>query len=306
MSVLKNGFLATLFVALTLFPSPSAHGAATNVVKMIQTGTKFLFSPTNITINSGDTIKWTNTVANQHDTTHNPPSGAVLWQSGELSSTAASNSFSFKFINPGFYPYYCLRHVVLLGTNPEQTGTVSVVSANLAPSVSLTNPANGSQFFSPASFILKATASDSDGAVAQVEFFRGATSLGVSAVSPYSNNVNALPIGSYAFTAVATDNQGAKATSSVVNVTVVQDNQAPVLAPLADWAVGPEVGIIFTNSATDPDIPTNRLTFSLDPGAPAGAKVNPTNGVFRWRAKRSQAPSTNVVVVRVTDDGVPP
>ena len=39
--------------------------------------------------------------------------------------------------------------------------------------------------------------------------------------SPYSNFVSALAAGTYALTAVATDNLGAKATSSVVTVNVV-------------------------------------------------------------------------------------
>jgi hypothetical protein len=42
----------------------------------------------------------------------------------------------------------------------------------------------------------------------------------VSTTSPYSNNVTGLANGSYGFTAVATDNQGTKGTSGVVNVTV--------------------------------------------------------------------------------------
>jgi hypothetical protein len=40
--------------------------------------------------------------------------------------------------------------------------------------------------------------------------------------------------------------------------------------------------------------------------APAGANVNPTNGLFSWRPAIAQAPSTNPVVLTVTDSGVPP
>jgi plastocyanin len=218
MKLLPRAACWSLFL-LTIFGSfAGSQAATTNVVKIIELGTKFLFSPTNITINTGDTIKWTNSVSiRTHDSTHNPTTGPVLWQSPFLSTTPPTNTFTFTFNNAGSYPYFCREHFL---THSEQTGTVSVVTPiNLPPSANLFEPANGASFFAPASFTLKANASDPDGSVTQVEFFSGNTSLGISAF-PYSNNVVGLPAGSYAFTAVATDNQGAKGTSSVVNVTV--------------------------------------------------------------------------------------
>jgi plastocyanin len=128
-------FVTIIFAVLASTPLQ----AATNVVRIREIGAKFVFDPTNLTINPGDSIKWTNTVVNQHDSTHRPPAGPLLWGSPSLSSTSAvNNSFSFTFTNTGFYPYYCFRHVVALATNPEQTGTVTVVSisltaANLSP-----------------------------------------------------------------------------------------------------------------------------------------------------------------------------
>src|SRR6185369_4853087 len=64
--------------------------------------------------------------------------------------------------------------------------------------------------------------------------------------------------------------------------------------------------LVVTNTATDPDQPANTLTFSLEPGAPFGASINPTNGVFTWTPTEAQGPSTNLISVRVTDDGSPP
>ncbi|MDB6024368.1 MAG: hypothetical protein JWM68_591 [Verrucomicrobiales bacterium] len=56
-------------------------------------------------------------------------------------------------------------------------------------------------------------------------------------------------------------------------------------------------------SATDADFPSQTLTFSLDAGAPAGATINPVTGVFTWTPTGSQGPSTNVITIRVTDNG---
>jgi hypothetical protein len=64
--------------------------------------------------------------------------------------------------------------------------------------------------------------------------------------------------------------------------------------------------LVTTNTATDPDLPANTLKFSLEPGAPAGASINATNGVFTWTPTEAQGPSTNLITVRVTDDGSPP
>ena len=82
-------------------------------------------------------------------------------------------------------------------------------------------------------------------------------------------------------------------------------NHAPFLGPLADRFIGFGSTLLVTNAATDPDA-TDRLRFSLDPGAPAGMVIHPTNGVLRWRPAFAQVPGSNEVTVRVTDDGVPP
>src|SRR5207253_2372777 len=53
----------------------------------------------------------------------------------------------------------------------------------------------------------------------------------------------------------------------------------------------------------DADLPANTLTFSLVSG-PAGASVNPTTGVLTWSPTEAQGPSTNVITVKVSDNGV--
>lgn len=47
------------------------------------------------------------------------------------------------------------------------------------------------------------------------------------------------------------------------------------------------------------------LTYSLEPGAPTGATINSSNGVFSWTPTPAQSPSTNTITVRVTDNGSP-
>jgi glucuronoarabinoxylan endo-1,4-beta-xylanase len=93
---------------------------------------------------------------------------------------------------------------------------------------------------------------------------------------------------------------------SVVTLVGVADpgNSAPSLAPVSNLAASSGVTLTVTNTASDPDIPAQILTFSLLSG-PTGATLNATNGVFSWRPLVSQAGSTNVVTVAVADTGTP-
>ena len=61
--------------------------------------------------------------------------------------------------------------------------------------------------------------------------------------------------------------------------------------------------VTFNSSASDADFPAQTLTFSLATNAPAGATINPSTGAFSWTPTSTQAPSTNVITVIVTDNG---
>ncbi|MBA2479267.1 MAG: carbohydrate-binding protein [Planctomycetes bacterium] len=98
---------------------------------------------------------------------------------------------------------------------------LTATTTNAAPAVSLTNPAGGSVFNSPASVTLAATASDSDGSVAKVEFFQGTTLLGTATAAPFTVVWSNVPAGSYGITATATDDLGLATTSEVSQITVL-------------------------------------------------------------------------------------
>ena len=113
--------------------------------------------------------------------------------------------------------------------------------------------------------------------------------------------------GTYVITVRVTDDGSPPASDTrSFNVVVTEVNRAPVLTVPADQTINELSTLVVTNSATDADLPANTLTFSLEPGAPDGASINPTNGVFTWTPTEAQGPGTNVITVRVTDDGSPP
>src|SRR6185503_10095052 len=60
-----------------------------------------------------------------------------------------------------------------------------------------------------------------------------------------------------------------------------------------------------TNWAVDFDLPAQTLTFSLAPGAPAGATLDSSSGVFEWRPAEFQGGTTNWFTILVRDSGAP-
>lgn len=94
----------------------------------------------------------------------------------------------------------------------------STSSTNKAPTVTLTAPAYLAS--SPASAKLIANAADADGTIAKVEYYNGALKLGETTAAPHEFTWTNIAPGSYAVLAVATDDKGARGTSSTVPVLV--------------------------------------------------------------------------------------
>ena len=114
-----------------------------------------------------------------------------------------------------FVPGAMIGHV----KNLRVTGEIEVI--NQPPTVALTTPPDGAQFFAPANVTLTAEAADPDGAVARVEFRQGANLLGSVATLPATLTVSNLAVGNYTFTAVAFDVAGESGESAPVSIQVV-------------------------------------------------------------------------------------
>ncbi len=69
----------------------------------------FAFGPASLTINQGQTVRWTNNDPFSHTTTSDTP----FWDSGIL---ANGQKFSFTFNTPGAYPYHCSIHLTMTAT----------------------------------------------------------------------------------------------------------------------------------------------------------------------------------------------
>lgn len=81
-------------------------------------------------------------------------------------------------------------------------------------------------------------------------------------------------------------------------------NSAPALASIANQVIGAGVTLNLANAASDGDVPTQTLTFSLLT-APTNAVINASSGALTWRPLVTQANTTNPFTVMVTDSGTP-
>lgn len=93
--------------------------------------------------------------------------------------------------------------------------------ANAAPTVSLSSPTNGATMESGRDIAIAASAQDADGTVARVEFFANGQSLGVDSQAPFAVTWRGAGIGTHTVTAVATDDNGANATSAALTLQVI-------------------------------------------------------------------------------------
>ncbi|MES2999885.1 MAG: Ig-like domain-containing protein [Pseudomonadota bacterium] len=177
--------------------------------------------------------------------------------------TATSPPYAFTLGNPakGSYTVYALMVDDKGVSRQSQQISFTVAGPNVAPSVSLTAPANNAAFGAPASITLQASASDSDGTVGQVEFLQNGQYLGSTNVAPYSFVVSGLGVGAYAFTARATDDKGASTTSAPVSVMVATPPSVTLSTSASAGKVAAGSSVALNADASGSGSPIARVEF---------------------------------------------
>jgi hypothetical protein len=139
----------------------------------------------------------------------------------------------------------------------ETISAAIAVVVNVLPTVSLavaTGP-----FVAPAMVGLTAIAADSDGNIARVVFYHGATVLGEDTTAPFSFVWADVPAGSYQLTARAYDNRGAERISAPVTSVLVNARPAVSVA-VPSGSVGPAT-VDLSATASDADGTVVRVAF---------------------------------------------
>ncbi len=152
--------------------------------------------------------------------------------------------------------------------NQNAVGTSAAISitvnTNTTPTVAITAPANAATFDTGVPITISATAADADGSVTKVEFFSGTTKLGEDLTSPYSFVWNTATAGGYSITAKATDNQNSVATSTAIDITVINVAKKPKVSMSrpgnsAKFTIGEPITL--TALATDDDGTITKVEF---------------------------------------------
>lgn len=178
--------------------------------------------------------------------------------------TTAPYSVNWTNVAAGSYSLTAVAYDTLGQFRTSAAVSITVTAANVAPSVTLTSPAAGSNYTAPASITLNATASDPEGAMSRVEFFSNGTRLFSDTVAPYSFAWTNVPAGSYSLTAVAYDTSGASRSTAAVTVTVTQPNQAPTVtltSPANGASFVAPASITLAATASDPEGAMARVEF---------------------------------------------
>ena len=129
----RAAVLAVVVAAGVLAGAGSATAAT--VIVTVGPGGDFSFSPSDVTINQGDTVQWV-WQSNGHSTTSGSNCTANgTWDSGTRNTPA---TFSHTFNSSGTFPYYCNPHCALgmtgsVTVNPPTAVTFSVFAATRTP-----------------------------------------------------------------------------------------------------------------------------------------------------------------------------
>jgi hypothetical protein len=180
---------------------------------------------------------------------------------------------------------------------PGTSATVAVnVSNNVAPAVAITAPANNSFPDIDADLVISANATDADGTVSKVEFFKnGTVSLGTVTV-PVGNVFSLtvpkanLVLGGMAITAVATDNKGGVTTSTAVDVIVKNFKVAYEISYVKQECYRGTVCMPVRAVASVSGVIGYNFTLAYDK-----TKVNPTGAVTVNPTLLSSVPTSDVI-----------
>ena len=110
------------------------------------------------------------------------------------------------------------------GNATSQSISINVTeAANQAPSVNLLQPLNNSTYTTASSIPFQVEVSDPDGSIAKVEYYAGDYRFATVTSAPFSLDLAGAPAGNYDISALVFDDQGVTTRSSVVSITVTEN-----------------------------------------------------------------------------------
>ena len=224
-----------------------------------------------------------------------PNTGELSWTPSELQGGLDYN-VTVKVTDNGAQPLSAMRSFLIQVKEVNQAPHLAAISKQVVDETSTWN--------------FQAVASDSDLPTQTLTYtLEGSVPDGLN-IKPNTGELSWTPSelqGGLDFnvTVKVTDNgaQPLSATRSFL-IHVNEVNQAPVLGEIVSQTVKEGQPLSITVSASDTDMPTQKLTFKLVGSVPVGASIDPVSGLFQWKPAY-KAVSTNFTV-EVSDDALVP
>jgi len=149
----------------------------------------------------------------------------------------------------------------------SSTGSASsrfTTATGTAPTATLDAPTVGSTYVTPATINLAATASDTDGTVARVEFYADGVKVGEDETAPYEFTWSGAQPATYTLSAVAVDNSGLASVSNGISVTVNPGDIPPTVsltAPANNALYAAPANVSLAADANDTEAPVVKVEF---------------------------------------------
>jgi FtsP/CotA-like multicopper oxidase with cupredoxin domain len=177
---------------------------------------------------------------------------------------------------------YSYRVQAFNNVGSANSNVQSITSATFTlPTVSLTSPANNSNYFTPATITLTATAAATGATVSKVEFYNGAALIAsVPTPGPYTFSWTGVTAGTYTITAKVYNSLGVTAVSTPVTVNVLAT--ATITSPAAGAAFLPGTPIAIAASAANVGgLTVSKVDFYVD-ATLVGTKASPAPYTSSW------------------------
>lgn len=244
-----------------------------------------------------------------------------FYVNGALLSTDTTAPYTSSIWTPASSGNYTLTAQAADNSGNVTTSTAVTVTigSNAAPTVSITSPASGLNYSLGNNVLIGAVASDTDGFIASVQFFANGQLIGAKTAAPYTVSWKPASAGTFALTAVATDNIGSSTTSTAVSVTVTSAIAPSVSLtnPASGASYGVGTSIPLNAAVTGGNGPTAQVEFfingaslSIDSSAPYNTVWTPASaGTYSLIAVATDnagvSGTSTAINVTVTSNGAP-
>jgi hypothetical protein len=188
---------------------------------------------TNSSVNTSPTVSITSPVSGAKYTS--PATITLAAKASDADGTISQVEFLFNgkpLYTDKDLPFSCTWSKVPAGSytftakatdNSGHTTTSAgiLVYVVAAPTVSITSPSNNAKYTAGEPIYITAKATDANGSIKKVDFYRGTTLIKTEYTAPYSIAWTNVPAGNYTLTAKATNDKGIATTSAKVYISVI-------------------------------------------------------------------------------------